>query len=75
MWHGLEGIGWGWIVMALLHAALFWAVCLLVLAWLWRGGAPRGRSAMDILGARYAKGELSRDEFERMKRDLGGAGN
>lgn len=37
------------------------------------GAAPGGReleSAMDILKKRYARGELTREEFERMKRDI-----
>jgi len=40
--------------------------------WLFGGaGSPLGRgSAMDILKARYAKGDLTREEFERMKREL-----
>jgi putative membrane protein len=32
------------------------------------GGA--GETPLDILKKRYAKGELTKDEFDRMKRDL-----
>jgi uncharacterized membrane protein len=33
---------------------------------------PRGaESALEILNKRYARGELKREEFEQMKRDLG----
>ena len=39
----------------------------------WRlGPSPEGETALDILKKRYAKGEISKDEFEQMKRDISG---
>jgi len=75
MWHGLDGLGWGWIGVGMLHMALFWiliVVCVVILI-----GAMRPRQpfdAMEVLKLRYAKGEIGRDEFERMSRDLSGKG-
>ena len=75
MWHGLDGLGWGWIGVGMLHMALFWiliVVCVVILV-----GAIRRRQpfdAMEILKMRYAKGEISRDEFEQMSRELSGKG-
>lgn len=73
MWSGLEGMGWGWIGLGLVHMVVFWGVVLLaffaLVRWL-SGGASGVPNALDILKARYAKGELTREQFEQMKREL-----
>ncbi len=33
-------------------------------------GGTGGETALDILKKRYAKGEISREEFEQMKKDI-----
>ena len=56
---------------------IIWIIILGVIAWwAWsylkeKGdmGRPRN-SALDILKERYAKGEISKEEFEEMKRNL-----
>ena len=72
MWHGMEGIGWGWLGLGLLHMVVFWGLVILALVALfkWMVGGAGTSSAIDILKARYAKGELTREEFERLKREL-----
>ena len=70
MWHGLEGVGWGWIALGIVHVAMFWALCIGVLIWMFSGRPPGGETAIDILKERLAKGELNLDEFERLKREL-----
>ncbi len=73
MWHGMEGVGWGWVGLGILHMVLFWGLVILAFAGLlrWLGGGkldePR---ALDILKARYARGELTRDQFDQLKREL-----
>lgn len=59
---------------------LFWlallALIVLAVVRLWpapgtfRSSAPREDEAVAILRQRYARGEISREEFERMRRDL-----
>jgi putative membrane protein len=72
MWHGFEGIGWGWLGLGVLHMIVFWALVILLFSALARGltGGWAATTALDILKARYAKGELTREEFERLKREL-----
>lgn len=58
-----------------------WIVILVVIAvWGWSFlkkekrlgfGEDRDESALDILKKRYAKGEISRQEYEEKKRDIG----
>lgn len=66
--------GYGWMLLGLVFMVLFWAAVILLILWLYRqlkGGAPViGESALDILKKRYAKGEITREEFERMRKDL-----
>ena len=69
----------GMTIMMVLWVAIIVAVILLVV-WLVRqaqGGAVagppaagRGESALDILKARYARGEIDKAEYEEKKRDL-----
>ena len=65
------GMGFGWIFMV-----AFWALVILGVVYLVKlvaGGSKSGQSnesALDILKNRYAKGEISKEEFEKMKADL-----
>ena len=57
----------------------FWALVIVGIVWLVRnvssdaghGQASHGReSPLDILKTRYAKGELTKEQFESMKKDI-----
>lgn len=66
-WHGFGG-GMMWI---------FWIFILLALVWLAvfvarQAGVSRNqeKTALEILRERYARGEIDREEFKRMRDDL-----
>ncbi len=65
------GLGFGWLLMI-----LFWILLILGIVYLVKliGGSSKKvdkeETALDILKKRYAKGEISREEFERMRDDL-----
>lgn len=64
---------WGWPFMGgfgFLGAFLAVLAALFVFRWL-TGGAKPSSAALDILQTRYAKGEITREDYERMKKDLG----
>lgn len=58
--------GWGGGPWFLLFP-LFWLVVLFTALWLFRGrwGWHRTSSAEDVLAERYAKGEISADEYRQ----------
>jgi putative membrane protein len=68
--------GWGWHFIPMV---LWWVILVMVilLMFRWVFGIPRrGRhhhedDAQRILRERYAKGELNKEQFDRMKADLG----
>jgi putative membrane protein len=77
MWHTHEnGWGWdgGWRILALVTMVLFWAAVVAVAVWV-VGRLTRSRgvakSPLDIAKERLAKGEISEEEFERLKQKLG----
>lgn len=78
MWDGFGGMGWGWIGLGMVHMLLFWALVILGIVALtrWLAGGPGSDGparAIDILRARYARGEITKEQFEQMKRDIGEA--
>jgi putative membrane protein len=68
MW-GTWGIGM--MLMMLVFGGLVIAALVLGIRWLiTEGKEPRSDSALDILRQRYARGEINKEEFETLKRDL-----
>ena len=73
---GAAGNGWGWLVM--LGVMLLLAVLVGLAVWALRRGGSIGPGAgnqndpLAILRQRYARGEIDREQYEQMKRDLAG---
>lgn len=61
--------GWGMLTML-----LFWIGLILLIVWLVRavigGGNQSAPTAREHLDRRYARGELTRKEYEQIKKDL-----
>jgi putative membrane protein len=54
---------------------IFWVVIIGLIVWavIWfsrREGSTPKRSPLDIAKERYASGEISKEEFEKIKKDL-----
>ncbi len=65
------GMGLGWIYLIVFWAAIITAVVYLVkLVERNTGSEALHGSPLDTLKHRYAKGEITREEFERMKEEL-----
>jgi putative membrane protein len=72
MWGVHDGMGW-WMLFGSLWFVLFWAAVIYVVVWAargTRGGESHPEAPIEILKRRYARGEIDKEEFERMRRDL-----
>jgi putative membrane protein len=72
-WPALPVHGWGFpiglVIAALIFAGLVAAVIVLAVR-LSRRDQRRASEAIEIVKARYARGEISKNEFEQLKKDL-----
>jgi len=74
--HPMWGVWGAWGVAMMAMMLLFWGVVIvgivLGIRWL-MGQGPQSQqdAAMDILRQRYARGEITKEEFDSRKRDLG----
>jgi putative membrane protein len=71
-WNGMSG---GWMIFGGLLMLLFWGGVIWAIVWgVRRAGhhTYRGEtmSPLDIAKARYAKGEITKDQFDQLKKDL-----
>lgn len=67
MMHRMWGMG-GWMILWWIFLA---AIIIAITVTVARQGKARSRkSALDLLKERYARGEISREEFEEKRRDI-----
>ncbi len=79
MMGGYGGYGYGFNPLGTILSLVFWALIIggvaLLVVWLVRSAkissASSSGSPLDILKARYARGEINKEQFESVKRDLG----
>ena len=74
-----DGAGWGMTGGMWFFSILFWVLVIagavLIVKWVMernKDGLSSNESPLDILKKRYARGEIDRETFERMKKDIEG---
>ena len=70
---GYAPFGWGWLGVVLMFVWWIAVIVLAVMVIRWiagTGGGARRPSAMEILRERFAKGEMTKREFEDRKKEL-----
>lgn len=80
MYQGMMHGGWMWFgtILSGLFGLVLLALFVLGAVWLFQqvtgdggSGGGSGDEALEILRSRYAKGEISEEEFRRMRDELG----
>jgi putative membrane protein len=66
LWYGL----FGHVLMLVFWAAIIYFVIWLVRNNTNRNGNEDSKKALDVLKERYAKGEITKEQFESIKKDI-----
>lgn len=66
----MGGMWYGWIFGLLILIVIGWVIVNQMNKNKQNTQSPPQESSLDILKRRYAKGEITKEEFERMKKDL-----
>ncbi len=70
--------GWAWMIGGWIGVLVFWGAMILLAVWAFRQfSAPRERpgvepTPLEIAQRRYAAGEITREQYEQIRRDLAG---
>jgi putative membrane protein len=76
MWWHLGSLGWGMMALGIICMLVFWGAIIALIIWgvrrLSRHEINKMNTAapLDIVKERYAKGEITKEQFEQMKKDL-----
>ncbi|TYB32640.1 MAG: SHOCT domain-containing protein [Flexistipes sinusarabici] len=69
----MNGMWFGWIFLLVILGLIIWVAVTMINKKQSRGDHRNQHyeeDALDILSKRYARGEITRDEYERLKDDL-----
>lgn len=74
MWDITSGMSWWWVFGGF-WVLLFWGGLVALIVWAVkklteRGGTVLKSAPLAVVKERYAKGEITREEFEQIRRDL-----
>ena len=67
---GWLGMGLGILIMIIIWAGLIALVVWIIIKLVRSAPRPSSETPLDIAKARYARGEISKKEFEQFKKDL-----
>jgi putative membrane protein len=72
----MMGFYGGWALFGGIIFVLFWVAVIFLIVWAIRksgrytGMDTQNRTALDIAKERYAKGEITKEQFDQIKKDL-----
>ena len=74
MWGWHDGMGW-WMGFGSILFVVFWGAVIALVVWgisktTNRGDTSEKKKPIDIAKERYAKGEISKEEYDKIKQDL-----